>query len=75
MRLCGEELFYNNQYGENRLLDLASLLCPSSIESTEEARQALWAFGMFADIVGKAKIVENTDVHGGGGIAFIERRP
>ena len=71
VQLCGEELYYKRD-DENRLLDLASMLCPSQVRTPEEARQVLWA-GLFARLAGSEKIVANTELYGDGGDAFLNR--
>ena len=74
VQLAAEELYHIRE-DENRLLDVASMLCPESVHTTAEARQVLWS-GLCAEIVGPDGIVANTGVYGKngrGGERFIQR--
>ena len=71
VQLAAEEL-YHRRLDENRLLDVAAMLCPQQVTTEVEARQALWA-GLFANLAGSEKISANKEVFGGGGAALLKR--
>ena len=71
VQLSGEELYYNRKES-NKLLDVASLLCPETSATASQARYGMWA-GYFATIPGNATVEKNIGVLQGGGIKLLER--
>ena len=71
IQLAGEELYYV-QEDVNRLLDIASILCPCQVRTLQDARDTYWAASL-ASIAKAVEIKANDAVYGGGGEQFIQR--
>ena len=71
IQLCGEELFFNRSE-EDRLLNIASELCPKKVDSPDSAKQLIWS-GYFTNLYEPEAIYNNDGVIKGGGEAFLTR--
>ena len=73
IQLCGEQLFYNSDPPEeNRLLDLASTLCPIDPKTDQDFHLVNWS-AFFASLPGAEKMKANEGVPGGGGAELHKR--